>query len=129
MTVDIRDEQDIKLLVDTFYAKVNEDDLLAPIFNNFANVDWEHHLPIMYNFWSSVLFGTMAYKGQPFPKHMRLPIDRQHFARWVALFTATTDELFEGERAKELKQKAMSIAQVFQMKMGLIGIIGKELSS
>lgn len=129
MKEDIRDEQDIKLLVDAFYARVNEDDLLGPVFNDFAQVDWEHHLPIMYNFWSSVLLGTMAYKGQPFPKHMRLPIDRQHFTRWVKLFTETADTLFEGEKTQELKQKAASIAQVFQMKMGLIGIIGKELST
>lgn len=129
MKEDIKDEQDIKLLVDSFYAKVNEDDLLGPVFNGFANVDWEHHLPIMYNFWSSVLFGTMAYKGQPFPKHMRLPIDRQHFARWVMLFSETADELFEGDKTKELKQKATSIAQVFQMKLGLLGIIGKETTT
>ncbi|SIR48953.1 group III truncated hemoglobin [Pontibacter lucknowensis] len=128
MKEDIRDEQDIKLLVDSFYAKVNEDDLLGPVFNGFAKVNWEHHLPIMYSFWSSVLFGTMAYKGQPFPKHMRLPVDRQHFARWIVLFTETADELFEGDKTKELKQKATSIAQVFQMKMGLIGIIGKEVT-
>ncbi|MBF8965328.1 group III truncated hemoglobin [Pontibacter sp. FD36] len=128
MKEDIRDEQDIKLLVDSFYAKVNEDDLLGPVFNGFAKVNWEHHLPIMYSFWSSVLFGTMAYKGQPFPKHMHLPVDRQHFARWVVLFTETADELFEGDKTKELKQKATSIAQVFQMKMGLIGIIGKEVT-
>ncbi|GGG31883.1 hypothetical protein GCM10011323_39030 [Pontibacter amylolyticus] len=129
MKEDIKDEQDIKLLVDSFYAKVNEDDLLGPIFNGFANVDWAHHLPIMYNFWSSVLLGTMAYKGQPFPKHMRLPIDRQHFARWVMLFSETADELFEGDKTKELKQKATSIAQVFQMKLGLLGIIGKETTT
>ncbi|WP_018479892.1 group III truncated hemoglobin [Pontibacter roseus] len=129
MKTDIKDEQDIKLLVDTFYVSVREDDLLEPIFDGFAQVNWEHHLPIMYSFWSSVLFGTMAYKGQPFPKHMRLPVDRQHFARWVELFTQTVDSLFEGEKAQEIKQKATSIAQVFQMKMGLIGIIGKEYSA
>jgi hemoglobin len=129
MKVDIKDEQDIKLLVDTFYDKVNGDELLSPIFNGFAQVNWEHHLPVMYSFWSSVLFGTMAYKGQPFPKHLPLPVDRQHFARWVDLFACTVDELFEGEKAREIKQKASSIAQVFQMKMGLIGIIGKEFTS
>jgi hemoglobin len=129
MKADIRDEQDIKLLVDTFYNKVNEDDLLSPVFNGHAQVNWVHHLPVMYSFWSSVLFGTMAYKGQPFPKHLALPVERQHFARWVDLFTQTADSLFEGEKTQELKQKASSIAQVFQMKMGLIGVIGKELSA
>ncbi|MBC5775906.1 group III truncated hemoglobin [Pontibacter sp. KCTC 32443] len=120
MKRDIENEEDIKLLVDTFYDHVNLDDVLGPIFNDFAKVDWDHHLPVMYNFWSTVLFGSMAYKGQPFPKHMRLPVSREHFNRWVELFTQTVDELFEGARADEIKQKATSIAQVFQMRLGLM---------
>ena len=120
MKKDIENEEDIKVLVDTFYDHVNTDDNLSPIFNDFAQIDWEHHLPVMYNFWSTVLFGSMAYKGQPFPKHMRLPIAREHFSKWVELFTQTVDELFEGIKAEEIKQKATSIAQVFQMRLGLI---------
>lgn len=126
MKKDIANEADIKLLVDTFYDNVNKDDMLSPVFNDFAHVNWEHHLPIMYSFWSSVLFGTMAYKGQPFPKHLRLPVEQKHFQRWISLFTQTVDTLFEGEKATEIKQKALSIAQIFQMKMGLLSAIGKE---
>ena len=120
MKKDIENEEDIKLLVDTFYDHVNKNELLGPVFNDFAQIDWEHHLPLMYNFWSTVLFGSMAYKGQPFPKHMRLPVSREHFGQWVKLFTSTVDELFEGMRAEEIKQKATSIAQVFQMRLGLL---------
>jgi len=120
MKRDIENEEDIKLLVDTFYGHVNTDDKLGPIFNDFAQVDWDHHLPVMYNFWSTVVFGSMAYKGQPFPKHMRLPVKREHFSRWVELFVQTVDELFEGVKAVEIKQKATSIAQVFQMRLGLM---------
>jgi hemoglobin len=116
---DITTEEHIKTLVDTFYAHVTQDELLEPVFNEVAGVDWEHHLPKMYAFWSTVLFGSMAYKGQPFPKHLALPIDRAHFARWIALFTQTIDELFAGEMAEQAKQKAASIANIFQMKMGL----------
>ncbi|KAA3440754.1 group III truncated hemoglobin [Rufibacter hautae] len=116
---DITTEEDIKRLVDAFYDHVNQDELLSPVFNEFARVDWEHHLPKMYEFWSTVLFGSMAYKGQPFPKHLALPVDRTHFTRWIALFTQTVEELFAGEMAELAKQKATSIANIFQMKMGL----------
>ncbi|RNI23407.1 group III truncated hemoglobin [Rufibacter latericius] len=116
---DLQTEADIKVLVDTFYDHVNQDELLAPVFNEFAKVEWEHHLPKMYAFWSTVLFGSVAYKGQPFPKHLAMPIDRPHFTRWIALFTQTVDELFEGSMAEQAKQKAASIANIFQMKMGL----------
>ncbi|QCR25180.1 sec-independent protein translocase TatC [Pontibacter sp. SGAir0037] len=117
---DLENEADIKQLVDTFYDHVNHDALLSPVFNEIAQVDWEHHLPVMYNFWSSVLFGTMAYKGQPFPKHLRLPVTGEHFDKWIALFKATVDALFSGKKAEEAKQKAQSIARIFQMKMGLL---------
>ena len=120
MKKDIENDGDIKLLVDTFYGHVNNDEKLGPVFNDFAKIDWDHHLPVMYNFWSTVLFGNMSYKGQPFPKHMPLPISREHFTRWVELFTGTVDELFEGTRSDEIKQKAGSIAQLFQMRLGLM---------
>lgn len=126
MKRDIETEEDVKLLVDTFYAHVNEDGLLAPVFNNVAKVNWQHHLPVMYNFWSSLLFGSMAYKGQPFPKHTRLPIKQEHFGRWVILFTQTIEELFEGVKAEEAKYKAKSIARIFQMRMGLLSILDQE---
>lgn len=126
MKEDITTEEDIKLLVDTFYDHVNGDKLLSPVFNDFARINWQHHLPVMYNFWSSLLFGSMAYKGQPFPKHMRLPVQQEHFERWVILFTQTVAELFEGPKAEEAKQKAKSIARIFQMRMGLLSILDQE---
>ncbi|WP_162053662.1 group III truncated hemoglobin [Pontibacter pamirensis] len=123
MKKDIETEADIILLVDTFYDKVNQDELLSPVFNGFAQVNWQTHLPVMYNFWSTVLLGKMAYRGQPFPKHLRLPIEAKHFNRWISLFTHTVDTLFEGNKATEAKQKATSIARVFQIKMGLFSAI------
>ncbi|MFD1186585.1 group III truncated hemoglobin [Pontibacter rugosus] len=126
MKRDIENEEDVKLLVDTFYDSVNQDELLSLVFNDFAKVNWQHHLPIMYTFWSSLLFGSMAYKGQPFPKHLRLPVAREHFSRWIALFTQTVDSLFEGVKAEEAKHKGKSIARIFQMRMGLLTLIDQE---
>jgi hemoglobin len=117
---DINNEEDIKKLVDSFYEKVNIDDLLSPVFNDFAKVNWEKHMPVMYKFWGSLLLGTMDYKGQPFPKHMILPVTKEHFQRWIDLFIKTINENFIGRKAEEAKQRAQNIAMVFQHKMGLI---------
>jgi hemoglobin len=117
---DITTEEDIKRLVDTFYASVNQDPLLEPVFNGHAQVDWPHHLPIMYQFWSSLLLGSASYKGQPFPKHMALPIGREHFERWLQLFHQTVDRLFSGDKAEEAKVRAQNVAYMFQYKMGLL---------
>jgi hemoglobin len=113
---DILQRKDIELLVNKFYEKVNSDDLLSPIF---SHVDWPTHLPIMYNFWSSMLLGDQTYKGNPLLKHMPLPIEPKHFARWLELFHETVDENFNGEKADEAKMRARSIADIFQYKMGL----------
>jgi hemoglobin len=116
---DIATEADVKRLVDAFYEKVNADELLSPVFNEIAAVQWAH-LPVMYSFWSSILLGTASYYGRPFPKHLALPVRREHFDRWLQLFTGTVDELFEGDKAEEAKMRGYSIAQVFQYRMGLL---------
>lgn len=117
---DIVTEADVKRLVDAFYEKVNADNLLSPVFNEAAAVHWAHHLPVMYTFWSSILLGTASYHGRPFPKHLSLPIGREHFDRWLQLFTGTVDALFEGDKAEEAKMRSYSIAQVFQYRLGLL---------
>ncbi len=117
---DIATEADVKRLVDAFYEKVNADELLSPVFNEVAAVHWAHHLPVMYTFWSSILLGTASYHGRPFPKHLALPVGREHFDRWLQLFTGTVDALFEGDKAEEAKMRGYSIAQVFQYRMGLL---------
>jgi hemoglobin len=113
---EIADRNDIKVLVDTFYEKVNADTLLGPVF---AHVDWPNHLPIMYNFWSSMMLGEQSYQGNPFQKHVTLPLKATHFDQWLKLFIETVDENFTGDRADEIKTRAKSIAGVFQHKLGL----------
>lgn len=117
MKKDIESRSDIELLVNQFYNKVNQDILLAPVF---SHVDWPAHLPIMYNFWSSMLLGDLSYQGNPFQKHIHLAINSTHFNQWLALFTETVDENFAGFKANEIKSRAQSIAGVFQHKLGLL---------
>ena len=95
MKTDIQTKEDIKLLVDSFYSKVNADELLAPVFNIEAGTDWVHHMPKMYQFWGTQLIGTMDYQGAPFPPHTKVAITTLHFKRWLKLFFETIDEHFE----------------------------------
>ncbi len=114
---DIGSREDVKLLVDSFYKKATGDELLGPVF---AHVDWQHHLPIMYNFWSSILLGDQSYRGNPLLKHMPLEINSSHFDRWLHLFSETVDEHFKGTCAEEAKNRASNVANLFQHKMGLV---------
>ena len=119
---DIQNKDDIKVLVDAFYTKVNQDDLLSPIFNKIAKVNWDAHLPRMYQFWASLLLDANEYRGQPFDKHAEHSdhIHAMHFDRWILLFNQTIDELFEGEKAKLAKTRAQSIGAIFQYKLDFI---------
>lgn len=117
---DIQTEEDIQLLVDRFYDKVNKDELLSPVFNGEAQINWEEHLPKMYLFWGTQLIGTANYKGQPFPPHMKLTIGPKHFSRWQKLFIETVEQYFEGTTADLAIYKAKNIASIFQYKLGLI---------
>ena len=99
MKNDITTIDDIKLLVDSFYGKVREDDLLADIFNNKIEDRWPQHLEKMYRFWQTVLLEEHTYFGSPFVPHAKLPVSAEHFERWLKLFYATVDDLFEPSRS------------------------------
>lgn len=117
---DIDSPEDVRLLVDGFYAAIKEDSLLRPIFTDVAQVDWERHLPKMYAFWNALLLGIPGYNGSPFAPHQKLPVNREHFQRWVALFHATVDRNFIGARAKQAKDTASSMAHTFALRLGAI---------
>lgn len=107
---------DIRLLVDTFYARVMEDELLAPVFASKIN-SWDKHLDIMYRFWQTVLLEEHTYSGAPFMKHIDLPVTPGHFHRWLAIFHTTVDDLFSGAKAKEAKWRASRMAEMFMIKL------------
>lgn len=119
MKTDIINKEDVKLLVDKFYEKVNNHALLSKVFNQVAKVDWPEHLPKMYAFWSGILLNTSEYRGQPFDKHAKHAehISAEHFQEWLKLFHETIDEHFVGEKAKLAKTRADSIAAIFQYKL------------
>jgi hemoglobin len=117
---DLDSPEDVRLLVDEFYAAIKADALLNPIFTDVAHVDWDRHLPKMYAFWNALLLGISGYNGSPFAPHQKLPVGREHFQRWVALFHATVDRNFAGARAKQAKDTAASMAHTFAMRLGVI---------
>ncbi len=121
MRTDIRDRADIQHLVDTFYTKVRADETIGYLFNEVAKVNWEEHLPRMYDFWENIVFQTGGFKGNPMVAHVQLhqksPLSAAHFQQWLKLFVSTVNELFEGDNAELIKQRAQSIATMMQIKV------------
>ena len=118
---DIQDIHDIKQLVDTFYQLVVADDVIGYFFTRVVKLDFDHHLPIMYSFWETVLLAKASYKGNPVVKHVELhqkaPLKEYQFDRWLALWNATIDELFEGKVAEQAKAKADTMKQLMLAKI------------
>jgi hemoglobin len=119
MKKEMENRDDVMQLVNTFYDKVKPDPLISSFFSKVVDVQWEKHLPLMYNFWENIIFHTGGYTGNPMRIHMNLhgqsAMRKEHFDRWTKLFNETVDELFEGEKAEQAKQRALSIATVMQI--------------
>lgn len=113
----------LEQLVHRFYARVRQDPLIGPVFNDVARVNWEEHLPKITDFWDTLLFGTARYRGRPFPPHVPLDLRAEHFERWLSLFALTVDELFTGFKADEIKSRARQIGRTF---LGNIQVIRGE---
>ncbi len=118
---ELADRAGIERLVNTFYDKVRRDEMLGFIFNDVAKTDWGVHLPKMYAFWETVIFGTGGFSGNPLAAHMRLvpltEMGRPQFDRWLAVFVATVDELFSGAKAEHIKACAADMANVIHARI------------
>jgi hemoglobin len=121
MKKDIKNRQDIQTLINCFYDEVKSDETIGYFFTDVVHVDWDAHLPKMYDFWENVLFNTGGYEGNPMQKHHEIhhksALTKEHFNQWLLLFTNTVNKLFEGEKAELIKQRASSIAMVMQLKI------------
>lgn len=118
---DIQNNQDIEKLVDGFYRQVLSDPLIGHFFTEVVQLQLDKHMPIMYSFWESVLFGTGNYSGNPMTKHIKLNqqsvMKPEHFNRWVSLWESTVSSLFEGVKADLAISRARNIAAIMSHKV------------
>jgi len=118
---DLADRAGIETLVNHFYTRVRQDEMLGFIFDQIAKVDWDAHLPKMYAFWETVMFRSGGYQGSPLAMHAKLvpltAMGREQFDRWLTLFQDTVDELFEGENAAHIKRCAEDMANVIHSRI------------
>ncbi|MGI8951469.1 MAG: group III truncated hemoglobin [Chitinophagaceae bacterium] len=126
---DIENRNDIDELMKKFYAKAIPDEVIGYFFTDVTKMDIINHLPIIGDFWESILFDMNKYNGDPMKIHQKInhlsQFKKEHFERWIMLFTSTVNEMFEGEMAERAKQRARSIATVMKIKLVYGGIIKK----
>lgn len=119
---ELKNRDDVKLLVETFYGKIRKDKVLGSIFNTIIT-DWESHLILLTDFWETQLFLKRKYYGNPVTAHqevddkMKNSITSEHFGLWLNLWFATIDELFEGETAWIAKNRAQKMSTMLFMEI------------
>ena len=121
MKPDITNRTDIEKLIILFYEKVKKDTVIGFIFTDVVPINWEHHIPLIVDFWETILLDNPVYKKNAMEVHYdlnkKLPLKKEHFESWLNLFFTTLDELFEGKIATLAKTRAKSIADVMLFKM------------
>ncbi|HEX4051957.1 MAG TPA: group III truncated hemoglobin [Steroidobacteraceae bacterium] len=108
------DEQMIHQLVHGFYQRARKDELIGPVFNAGVQ-DWDAHLARLCDFWSSVTLMSGRYHGQPMVAHAPLPIEPQHFDRWLQLFAQTAREICPEPAARYFIERALRIADSLEL--------------
>lgn len=113
---DLDDPVEIAEMVRRFYADVAQDDLLGPLFNDVAQVDWSEHLPKLTAFWCRALLSQPGYEGNPYRSHIEVhaksPFARAHFERWLDLFHDTLALGWTGPKVEQAKALARKVAMV-----------------
>ena len=121
---DISSRADIQLLVDQFYQRVIADPTIGIIFTEVIPMNWQHHIPLIVDFWETILLDNPLYKNNAMEKHFevnqKFPLKKEHFEAWLALFNITLNENFAGPVTELAKKRAASIAGLIQFKINLL---------
>lgn len=122
---DIASRSDLLQLMQSFYDKLLADPSISYLFTDIAGIRLEEHLPVLVDFWDSVLFQSDTYRKNAMQPHLdlhqRSPLQPHHFETWLRYFNKSVDELFDGEKAFQIKERARSIATVMQIKVKQAG--------
>lgn len=120
-TRDLDTPAEIAEMVRRFYADVAQDDLLGPVFNDVAAVDWSEHLPKLTAFWCRALLGQPGYAGNPFRAHALVhekhAFTLAHFERWLSRFGDTLELGWVGPRAERARELAENVARVHSQQL------------
>ena len=124
MKPDINTREDITMFISSFYEKVKVNEVIGFIFNEVAHMNWEQHIPVIVDFWETILLDNPVYKKNAMEVHYDLnrkfPLQKIHFDTWLSLFNSTIDESFEGKIATLAKTRARAIADLMLFKINNI---------
>ncbi|MEO7265859.1 MAG: group III truncated hemoglobin [Ferruginibacter sp.] len=119
--MDIEKRGDIEKFLLNFYEDVKADDTIGIVFTKVVPMNWEHHIPLITDFWESILLDNPVYKKNAMEVHYHLnkifPLQEKHFTAWLNIFNRIIDKMYEGPVTELAKKRAASIASLMLYKM------------
>ena len=108
-------------LVVAFYREIVFDDVLAPMFEEVAEVDWSVHIPRLIDYWCRILLDEPVYNGSLLVTHQdvhrREAFRTEHFDRWYRLWVDTIDTRWRGPIAERAKVHAAATARLLSRRL------------
>jgi hemoglobin len=121
MKKDIETRADLEGMLRAFYEKAFADETIGHFFTQVVPLNLDTHIPVITDFWEAIIFNKHSYKKNVMVVHQHIHhlsrIKKEHLDRWVQIFIGTVDELFEGDKATLIKQRATSIATIMDIKL------------
>lgn len=118
---DITTREHIDTFIRAFYTRVLKDETIGFIFTDVVPINWNTHIPLIVDFWESILLDNPVYRKNAMEVHYainkKIPLTAAHFDSWLQLFEAVLDEYHEGPVTELAKKRARSIAALMLMKM------------
>ncbi len=119
MLIENIDRSSIEKVVRRFYAKVLEDEVLAPFFINalgddMKNDKWYEHLITLDNFWLGLMLEEGKYMGDPLLPHVFLAgLTPETFEQWLKIFRETLEEIYTPSNVRNFYGKAKALSTRF----------------
>ena len=118
---DIESRADIDKFIRSFYERVTLDETIGIVFTQVVKMDWDHHIPLITDFWETILLDHPVYKKNAMEVHYQInkifPLQKKHFDAWLLLFNTIIDDMYAGPVTELAKKRAAGIAGLMQFKM------------
>ena len=112
---DLDTPEHIAAFVEAFYECLLNDDRLAPIFTDVANIDIREHFPRIRAYWEKLLLGKNDYHRHTMNIHRELNAKQallaDDFTQWLGYFVYVADRDFSDPKTERAKQIATTISQ------------------
>lgn len=108
-------------LVVGFYREIVNDELLGPVFDEVAEVDWPAHIPRLIDYWCRILLDEPVYNGSMAAAHREVherdAFRPEHFDRWFELWCLSIDVRWSGPVADRAKSHARRTAALLSRQL------------